>query len=682
MGAQQVAALCLPQPEALQVRDQVAVDLKELAGRGGAAEDLGELRVEAGRGARDKADRRGGGDGHQGRVAHSPGDPGAQVVPVEPDGAVDVDADAAVALESVERVDRHESLRPAGALEVGVGAALGGQITGRVDGVPTDELGDLVDQGVGLLGVVRVAQPLKDVGEAHHAEPDGAVVAVGGLGLGDRGDGDVDEVVELAHRGADGGGEAVPVDAERARLPDEVPRQVDRGQVAHGDRLAVLREADLGAQVGQVDGAGVVVQRPGVDGVLPGQPRVRRRLQRDQDRRVLLARLHLDEAAQFARLRHRDVLAVAGGELGPVQLGQVVDLQRVEQVPVVVGGNTGHELVGDPHGGVGGAGAAVGVAGVLPQVEELREVEVPVLHVEAQRAELLPAPGHGPQRRVDGVHERDRAGRGGVVGADRGPLAAQFRHGETDAAGALREPHHVAHRLGDVLDVVLHLHHEAVGQLRVGGARVDEGRPGREVTQQAHRLVEAERGGGRVGLVEGQPHGDPHPEELRNLEDLPPFALQQVPVPHGLDADVAQQVVALGAQRGRQRLQVEHLGEPGVEESACDAALDAAGEVFDVQRAHRLGGSVTEQVVGVAEDLLVEVLGEQPGRDGVEGGVVLDVAERNLDDRLVELARGDAVEEGDLDLGTKLDGLCDGVVEATRGVGDGGGDLGAVVRGQ
>ena len=55
----------------------------------------------------------------------------------------------------------------------------------------------------------------------------------------------------------------------------------------------------------------------------------------------------------------------------------------------------------DPDGRVGGAGAAVGVAGVLPQVEELGEVEVPVLHVEAQGTELLSATADGAEGRVD-----------------------------------------------------------------------------------------------------------------------------------------------------------------------------------------------------------------------------------------------------------------------------------------
>jgi len=79
------------------------------------------------------------------------------------------------------------------------------------------------------------------------------------------------EVVELTDREPGALLEPVPVDVV---VVVEMPGQVDRGQVADGDVVAVLRQGDLGAQVRQVDRAGVVVERPDVDRVLPRQPRV------------------------------------------------------------------------------------------------------------------------------------------------------------------------------------------------------------------------------------------------------------------------------------------------------------------------------------------------------------------------------------------------------------------------
>src|SRR6185312_16878264 len=99
-------------------------------------------------------------------------------------------------------------------------------------------------------------------------------------------------------------------------------------------------------------------------------------------------------------------------------------------------------------------------------------------------------------------------------------LGAQLRHRESDSAGALGEPHHVASGLRDVLHVVLHLHDEAVRELRVDGARVDEGGSGGEVLEARHLLVE--RDGGLVGLrlVEAEAHCDAHPEVLGYLEGV------------------------------------------------------------------------------------------------------------------------------------------------------------------
>jgi hypothetical protein len=49
-------------------------------------------------------------------------------------------------------------------------------------------------------------------------------------------------------------------------------RQVDRAQVAHGDLGVVGVERDLGAQVGAVHDADVLLRRAHVAGVLEGDP--------------------------------------------------------------------------------------------------------------------------------------------------------------------------------------------------------------------------------------------------------------------------------------------------------------------------------------------------------------------------------------------------------------------------
>ncbi len=164
--------------------------------------------------------------------------------------------------------------------------------------------------------------------------------------------------------------------------------------------------------------ARVVVDGTVVDRVLPGQPRVAGALERNQDCLELLPGADLLEHVELAGFSHFDILGVASRECGTVELVQVSNLERVEEVPGLVVLDALHELVRDPYSGVGGAGTAVGVTGVLTEVEELGEVHVPVLHVEAQRAELLATTADGTKYRVDGVHEGDGTSRGGVVRAN------------------------------------------------------------------------------------------------------------------------------------------------------------------------------------------------------------------------------------------------------------------------
>src|SRR5690606_18752965 len=105
---------------------------------------------------------------------------------------------------------------------------------------------------------------------------------------------------------------------------------------------------------------------------------------------------------------------------------QVGRLGGVKQVPVLVVLHALHELIRDPHGGVGGTRAAVWVTRVLAQVQELGEVHVPVLHVEGQRTKLLATPRHCTQRRVNGVHKGDGASRRGVVRLNGRTFATQL----------------------------------------------------------------------------------------------------------------------------------------------------------------------------------------------------------------------------------------------------------------
>ncbi len=80
----------------------------------------------------------------------------------------------------------------------------------------------------------------------------------------------LDHVVEHAHRRGDGLFELVHVEAVFV----DVLRQVDRAEVADRDFVVVGVQRDLGAEIGAVHHADVLVGVADVAGVLEGDPRV------------------------------------------------------------------------------------------------------------------------------------------------------------------------------------------------------------------------------------------------------------------------------------------------------------------------------------------------------------------------------------------------------------------------
>ena len=95
---------------------------------------------------------------------------------------------------------------------------------------------------------------------------------------------------------------------------------------------------------------------------------------------------------------------------------------------------------------------------------------------------------------------------------------------------------------------------------------------------------------GGVFLVEGETHGDTHPEVLGNLEGVTVAALDAVAVVQGHNTDVLQQFIAGGLQGGCESVKVEHLGEALIQQALLDAAADTSSEA--AAHAERLKGSI------------------------------------------------------------------------------------------
>jgi hypothetical protein len=225
-----------------------------------------------------------------------------------------------------------------------------------------------------------------------------------------------------------------------------------------------------------------------------------------------------------------------------------------------------------------------------------------------------------------------------------GSLSTELGHGQADSSGSLGEPHDVAGGLRDVLDVILHFHDEAVGELGVAGSTINEGGTGGQVLELRHLLVELEGVLGGVFLVEGETHGDTHPEVLGNLEGVTVAALDAVAVVQGHDTDVLQQFIAGGLQGGCESIKVEHLGEALVQQTLLNAAADVLLEVLYVELLELFRRFV------VTENTLVDGLHEQARGQDVKCRVILDVLQCNLNDSLVELLGGDAIKQRQFEL--------------------------------
>ncbi len=409
--------------------DQVRVDHGELAGQVRFDVQVLVRRLDGLRHANDVGDGRGRGDGHDVGVADAFLDALADRRPVQRFGQVDVDVLLATGLdEDLLGIQRQDALGPQRAFEAGVGAALVGQVTGGLDGVVADGFHGLVGEVDGGIGAVGDVLQVQGVLETHDAQAHRTVLEVGVLRLRHAVVVDVDDVIEHAHGGAHGA-----LQLGRVQLAvDDVVDQVDRAQVADGDLVLVGVQGDLGAQVGAVHYAHVLLRAAQVARVLEGQPRVagleqhREHLAPQVLGRQGLEQLDLAVLGQFLVVLVT-LLEGAAGEV--VQVGYV---GRGEQGPGAVIEHALHEQVRNPVGGVHVVGTATVVTGVLAQLEEFLDVQVPGFQVGADCALALAAlvDRHGGV--VDHFKERHDALALAVgaldVGAQRayrGPVVAQ-----------------------------------------------------------------------------------------------------------------------------------------------------------------------------------------------------------------------------------------------------------------
>ena len=390
--------------------------------------------------------------------------------------------------------------------------------------------------------------------ETHQAQAYRAVQHVRVLRLGHGVVIDVDHVIEHAHGGAYGAAQLVQVEAVLV----DVLGQVDGTQVAHGDLVLVGVEGDLGAQVGRVHHAHMLLRRAQVAGILEGHPGMAGLEQHAQHLAPQVLRLEGLEQLELAAAGHGLVLRVALLESLAVQVVQVRHIVGGEQGPLAAVEDPLHEQVGDPVGGIHVVGAAAVVAGVLAQLDELLDIQVPGFQVGADRALALAALVYRHRGVVDHLQERHHtlglavgALDVGAQGSHRGPVVAQ-------AAGKLGQHGVVLDGAVDAVQVVRHRGEVAGGQLRPQGAGVEQGRGGAHVVKGRQQLVELDGPGVLVILLGSEAHGHAHEEDLGQL-DAHVIAVDKIAVVQGLQAQVGELQVPLGQQCLAEALQVEVL---------------------------------------------------------------------------------------------------------------------------
>ena len=182
-------------------------------------------------------------------------------------------------------------------------------------------------------------------------------------------------------------------------------RQVDRAQVAHGDLIGRGVQGDLGAQVGAVHHAGVLLRAAQVAGVLEGKPWVSGLEQHAEHLAPQVAGLDGLVQLELAVLDQRFVILVTLFEGLAGQVVQVWRIGRGKQRPHAVIEYALHEQVGNPVGGVHVMGAATVIAGVLAQLEEFLDVQLPGFQVGTDGALAFAALVHGDGGVVDDLEE-------------------------------------------------------------------------------------------------------------------------------------------------------------------------------------------------------------------------------------------------------------------------------------
>ena len=353
------------------------------------------------------------------------------------------------------QAQREAALQVPVGVERGECALLRRECDGRGIGLVAHRFGDLGAEGITFGRVVAHAHHHERAAQTQEPQADAALEHRLTALLFQRPVGDLQHVVEHAHRGADHRLEGIPVEpADGLERRHDKPRQVDRAEAA----APVVGQALLAAGIGGLDHLHVLEVVLLVHAIQ----------EHDAGVGVVVGRAD-DLVHQGARTnRAVNPLAVDGALSGAGFEQRARGLGVVDQFELGVGLDGLHERVGHADRDV-----EVGQAVAVLAVHELEHVRV----VAAQDAHLRAAPRAGRLDRlavgVEDAHEAHRPGGAGVRALDHRAPGADAREVVADATAAAKRFGRLPERLGDAgLAVEILGHrvadrlHEAVDQRR------------------------------------------------------------------------------------------------------------------------------------------------------------------------------------------------------------------------
>ena len=204
-------------------------------------------------------------------------------------------------------------------------------------------------------------------------------------------------------------------------------RQVHRAEVADGDLGLVGVQRDLGAKIGAMHNANVLLRRTDVARILEGDPWVSSLEQHREHLAPEVVRLHFLEQLHFAGGATCLIAQVGFLELLAIQVVQIRHIGGREQRPFALLHDALHEQIRNPVRGVHVMRTAAIIAGVLAQIEELLDIHVPSLEIGANRALTLTTLVDRDRGIVHDLQERHNALRLAISAFDMSTERAHWR---------------------------------------------------------------------------------------------------------------------------------------------------------------------------------------------------------------------------------------------------------------